>query len=160
MRRDARSLVVIPAWNEVGSVGQVVRDVRLKLADADCVVVDDGSTDGTAEVARQLGVDRIVRHPVNRGLAAAFMTGLSSAVASGADIIVKGVRGVTDFDTEMQMAQMNRHASGILTTFLPATAANGFIASRYIREISKMGGDVTDLVPEPVAEALRERFLR
>lgn len=84
---------------------------------------------------------------------------IDAAAELGADIIVKGVRGVTDFDTEMQMAQMNRHASGIATTFLPATAANGFIASRYIREISKMGGDVTDLVPEPVADALRSRFL-
>ncbi|MCP3933964.1 MAG: pantetheine-phosphate adenylyltransferase [Actinomycetia bacterium] len=84
---------------------------------------------------------------------------IDAATNLGASIIVKGLRGVTDFDTEMQMAQMNRHVSGIVTMFIPATAENGFIASRYIREISKMAGDVTDLVPDPVARALRERFL-
>lgn len=59
------------------------------------LVVDDGSTDNTAEVARQLGVDHIVRHPINRGLAAAFMSGLDAAIARGANIIVN-----TDADNQ------------------------------------------------------------
>ncbi len=58
-------------------------------------MIDDGSADSTSEVARRLGVDHVVRHPVNRGLAAAFMTGLETAVALGADIIVN-----TDADNQ------------------------------------------------------------
>jgi glycosyltransferase involved in cell wall biosynthesis len=58
-------------------------------------VIDDGSSDDTAEVAKQLGVDHVIRHPTNRGLAAAFMTGLDAAIARGADIIVN-----TDADNQ------------------------------------------------------------
>ena len=85
---------------------------------------------------------------------------VDAAADAKADLIVKGLRGVSDFDTELQMAQMNRHVSGIVTMFLPSASEDGFIASKYIREISKMGGDVTDLVPGPVAVALKEKFGR
>ena len=83
---------------------------------------------------------------------------VDAAAAAGADMIVKGLRGVTDFENELQMAQMNRHVSGIVSLFIPSTSEDSYIASKYIREISKMGGDVTDLVPPPVAAALRSRF--
>lgn len=80
---------------------------------------------------------------------------VDAATAARADMIIKGVRGVTDFENELQMAEMNRHVSGLVSMFLPSESANSFIASKYIREISRMGGDVTDLVPPPVAAALR-----
>lgn len=83
---------------------------------------------------------------------------VDAASNAGADMIVKGLRGVADFESELQMAQMNRHVSGIVSVFIPSAAADGYIASKYIREISKMGGDVTDLVPPPVADALRRKF--
>jgi len=70
------------------------------------------------------------------------------------DLIVKGLRSVTDFDTEMQMAQMNRSVGGVDTMFLPAKSGDDFIASKYIREITKFGGDCSHLVPEPVAKML------
>ena len=70
------------------------------------------------------------------------------------DVVVKGLRGVADFDSEMQMAQMNRSVGDIDTMFLPAKSGDDFIASKYIREITKFGGDCSHLVPEPVAKLL------
>jgi len=72
----------------------------------------------------------------------------------GVHLIVKGLRGVSDFDSEMQMAQMNRSVGGVDTMFLPAKSGDDFIASKYIREITKFGGDCSHLVPEPVAKLL------
>ncbi len=76
------------------------------------------------------------------------------AVRLEVDVIVKGLRGVSDFDSEMQMAQMNRSAGGVDTMFLPARSGVDFIASKYIREITRFGGDCSHLVPEPVVELL------
>jgi pantetheine-phosphate adenylyltransferase len=76
----------------------------------------------------------------------------------GAQVIVKGLRAVTDFENELQMAQMNQQLSGIETLLLPTGGATSFIASRLIREIAKYGGDVSPFVPEPVARAMKERF--
>ena len=78
----------------------------------------------------------------------------------GADFIVKGLRGVSDFEAEFTMAQMNRAVSGIPTLFLPSTSEASYIASKYIREISRFGGDVMSMVPPPVARRLKERFVR
>lgn len=74
-----------------------------------------------------------------------------------ANLIVKGLRSVTDFEAELQMAQMNRSVSGVETVFLPSTSSEGFIASKYIREINRFGGDIDHLVPAPVAKALSSR---
>ena len=87
-------------------------------------------------------------------------TGLAvdAALANGADAIVKGLRTVSDFDTEMAMAQTNLVVSGVPTVFLPSASASAFLASRYVREIAKEGRDVSTLVPAPVARRLKERF--
>jgi pantetheine-phosphate adenylyltransferase len=76
----------------------------------------------------------------------------------GADVIVKGLRGLSDFEIEVQMAQTNEHVSGIVTMFLPTAAEHSYLASRFIREIARMGGKVTDMVPPPVAARLQELF--
>jgi pantetheine-phosphate adenylyltransferase len=73
------------------------------------------------------------------------------------DVIVKGLRGVSDFDSEMQMAQMNRSVGKVDTIFLPARSGVDFIASKYIREITRFGGDCAHLVPDPVAKRLAEK---
>lgn len=70
------------------------------------------------------------------------------------DMIVKGLRGVTDFESELQMAQMNRSVTGIDTLFVPSTSEDSYIASKYIRDITRFRGDVTHLVPAPVAKRL------
>lgn len=78
----------------------------------------------------------------------------------GADFVVKGLRTVSDFENEMQMAQMNAAVAGVQTVFLPATSSHAFIASTYIRDIARMGGDVDHLIPAPVARRLKERYPR
>jgi len=76
----------------------------------------------------------------------------------GADVIVKGLRAVSDFENELQMAQMNQQLSGIDTLFIPTGSSYSFIASRLIREIARFGGDVSAFVPEAVARRMKERF--
>ena len=75
-----------------------------------------------------------------------------------ATAIVKGLRAVSDFESELQMAQMNRSLSGVETLFIPTSSKHSFIASRLLREVARYGGNVTTFVPEPVAARLRERF--
>ncbi len=74
-----------------------------------------------------------------------------------ADFIVKGLRAVSDFESELQMAQMNQAISGVHTLFIPSASERSFLASRLIREISRFGGDVSSMVPEPALRLLRER---
>lgn len=75
-----------------------------------------------------------------------------------ADFIVKGLRAVSDFESELQMAQMNHKISGVDTLFIPSASGNSFLASRLIREIARFGGDVSHMVPAPVAKNLEESY--
>jgi pantetheine-phosphate adenylyltransferase len=76
----------------------------------------------------------------------------------GATAIVKGLRAVSDFESELQMAQMNRSLSGVETLFIPSSSNHSFIASRLLREVARYGGDVSAFVPPPVAARLKDRF--
>lgn len=78
----------------------------------------------------------------------------------GADFIVKGLRAVSDFESELQMAQMNHKISGVDTLFIPSASAHSFLASKLIREITRFGGDISAMVPPPVAKRLQEKFGR
>ena len=78
------------------------------------------------------------------------------ALEVGAHVIVKGLRAVSDFEYELQMAQMNQHLSGIETLFLPTSSSHAFVASRLIREVVRYGGDVSEFVPPAVARRLKE----
>ena len=75
-----------------------------------------------------------------------------------ANFIVKGLRAVSDFESELQMAQTNKALAGVDTVFLPSTSSSSFIASKFIRQIARLGGDVTNMVPAPVARALERRW--
>ena len=76
----------------------------------------------------------------------------------GANFIIKGLRGTTDFDAEMTQAQVNLAVSGVHTLFVPSASANSFIASKYVREIARFGGDVSAMVPEGVVRRLKEQY--
>jgi len=77
----------------------------------------------------------------------------------GASVIIRGLRAVTDFEYEFQMAGMNaRIATDIETTFLMASERNQFISSRFVKEIGRLGGDIRQFVGPIVAERLAHRF--
>ncbi len=76
----------------------------------------------------------------------------------GADFIIKGLRAVSDFENEMAQAQTNLTISGVHTLFLPSASANSYVASKYIREIAKFGGDVSAMVSGAVVRSLKEKF--
>jgi pantetheine-phosphate adenylyltransferase len=80
------------------------------------------------------------------------------AVSQGATAIVKGLRAVSDFDYELQMAQMNYRLSGIETLFMPTAPQHSFLSSSLVREVARYGGDVSSMVPEAVARRLEEKF--
>jgi glycosyltransferase involved in cell wall biosynthesis len=91
-------LIQIPCYDEAATIAETVRALPKRLPGVDRIavlVVDDGSRDGTAEAARKAGVDHVVRHTRNLGLAAAFRTGLDACLNLGADIIVN-----TDADNQ------------------------------------------------------------
>ena len=89
-----------------------------------------------------------------------FFTGLLVEFAKehGANSIVKGLRAVSDFDYELQMAQMNQQLSGIDTFFISTSPQYSFLSSSLVREVAKYGGDVSSMVPPTVAKRLDERF--
>ena len=82
--KPVKLIIQIPCFNEEDTLPATVADLPREVPGVDIVewlVIDDGSTDRTAEVARELGVDHVVQHRGNRGLAAAFLTGLDAALA-------------------------------------------------------------------------------
>ena len=87
-------VIQIPCLNEGPTLPRTLRDLPTHVPGIDVIdvlVIDDGSDDNTSEVARACGVDRVVRFRSNKGLAAAFMTGLDTALKMGADYIVKAL---------------------------------------------------------------------
>ena len=83
---------------------------------------------------------------------------VDAAKATKAAFIVKGLRTGGDFEVEQQMAHTNHAVSGVRTVYLPCNPALVSISSRFIREIAQYGGDVTSLVPAPVAIELSRLF--
>jgi glycosyltransferase involved in cell wall biosynthesis len=98
--RPVKLIIQIPCFNEEETLPMTLADLPREVPGIDVVewlVIDDGSTDRTVDVARELGVDHVVSHGRNRGLAVAFMTGLDACLRAGADVIVN-----TDADNQYQ----------------------------------------------------------
>jgi pantetheine-phosphate adenylyltransferase len=76
----------------------------------------------------------------------------------GAKAIVKGLRAVSDYEYEIQMAQMNQRIGGVETLFMPTNPRWSFLSSSLVKEVARLGGDVGGLVPENVRKALVDRL--
>ncbi len=88
MSKESRVLVIIPAYNEEKSIGRVIKEVQENTSGADVVVIDDGSSDGTAKLAREAGA-KVLCHPVNLGPGAATQTGYKYAVRHSYELVVQ-----------------------------------------------------------------------
>lgn len=76
----------------------------------------------------------------------------------GVSLIVKGIRAISDFDFELQMAQMNNRLADVETCFIPTSPTWSYLSSSLVKEVARLGGDVRGLVPDHVLERLGERL--
>jgi pantetheine-phosphate adenylyltransferase len=76
----------------------------------------------------------------------------------GASVIVKGLRAVSDYEYEIQMAQMNQRIGEVETLFMPTNPSWSFLSSSLVKEVARLGGDVAGLVPDHVRAALTKRI--
>jgi pantetheine-phosphate adenylyltransferase len=107
---------------------------------------------------RQAMIEESVAHLSN--VTVTLFASLTTQLAQelGADFIVKGLRVVSDFESELIMAQMNRRLTGVDTLFIPSDPSHSYLASKLIREIARFGGDVTTMVPDPVSKRLIGKY--
>src|SRR6266511_115261 len=121
-------VIQVPCLNEEATLPEVLAELPRQLEGFDAVewlVVDDGSTDRTVEVARAHGVDHVVRLTNNKGLAAAFQAGIDAALKLGADVIVN-----TDADHQYRAADIPRLVSPIL-----AGRADMVVGDRQVKDV-------------------------
>jgi pantetheine-phosphate adenylyltransferase len=112
-----------------------------------------GLEDRLAMLKAAIGEDPRISYQSFEGLLVEF------ARKAGATLIVRGLRAVSDFEYEFQMAMMNRHLMpGLETVFLVPPEDATYLSSSLVREIARYGGDVSEFVHPVVAEALRRRF--
>ncbi len=120
-------------------------------------MINPQKLDGTFSLEERMAmIEESLAHLPTVGVV--HRTGLvvHAAAELGVDFIVKGLRTAGDFEVEMQMAQTNHAVTGVHTVFLPTASNLGYLSSRFIREIAREGGDVSHLVPEPVARRLKD----
>lgn len=151
-------IVQIPCFNETETLQSVLDDLPRQIDGIDVIetlVIDDGSTDGTADLARQLGVDHVISNTANVGLARTFERGLNTALAEGADVIVNTdgdnqysgasipalIRPILDGTADVVVGDRDTNAS---TEFSPIKKALQRMGTSVVRRLS--GLDVNDAV--------------
>ena len=97
---------------------------------------------------RQAMLEEVVAHMPSVRIVSVSTLLVNVARDVGATAIVRGLRAVSDFEAEMQMAQMNNHLSGVETIFIPTSSKYSFVASKLVREVARFGGDVSAFVPK------------
>ncbi len=127
---------------------EVIVAVLINITKRSLFTVDE-RVDMLREVTKSYGNVRIERF---HGLLVDF------CAANGISAIVKGLRAVSDFEYEMQMAQMNYRLAKVETLFMTTNPLYSFLSSSLAKEIAKYGGDVSGLVPEYVLDRLRARL--
>ena len=131
-----------------GLYDEVVVAVLINVTKHSLFSVDE-RVDMLTEVTKEYGNVRIERF---HGLLVDF------CAANGITAVVKGLRAVSDFEYEMQMAQMNYRLAKVETLFMTSNPLYSFLSSSLIKEIAKYGGDVSGLVPEAVRAELQTRL--
>jgi pantetheine-phosphate adenylyltransferase len=127
---------------------EVIVAVLINITKRSLFTVDE-RVDMLREVTRSSGNVRVERF---HGLLVDF------CATNGVSAIVKGLRAVSDFEYEMQMAQMNYRLAKVETLFMTTNPLYSFLSSSLVKEIAKYGGDVSGLVPEAVLDRLRDRL--
>jgi pantetheine-phosphate adenylyltransferase len=105
-------------------------------------------------------IEEIIRDRRLRGVSVESFEGLTVEYTSKkkADVILRGLRSLTDVQYEFQLAMTNRAVAGIETVFIMTSEQYGFTSSTMIREIASLGGDLTNLIPPNVQKRLKQRF--
>jgi glycosyltransferase involved in cell wall biosynthesis len=131
-----RKLAVVPAYNEAACVGGVVRDLRALAPAYDVLVVDDGSTDETAEVAEAAG-GRVIRHPFNLGIGGTVQTGFSYALEHGYTYLVQ-----VDADAQHDPGEIRRLERAMAETGVDMVCGSRFLTDdhRYPAPVSRRTG--------------------
>ncbi|MCH8901453.1 MAG: glycosyltransferase family 2 protein, partial [Chloroflexi bacterium] len=137
-------IVTIPAYNEEANIAEVIAEVPrsiVGIASVEVLVVDDGSTDGTVEVARAAGADYVVSHGRNQGLAAAFRTALREALRRGADIIVN-----TDADNHYDQSRIPDLIQPLLRNEAEIVVGNRVLTGLRMRAVNKYGNRIANFI--------------
>ena len=127
---------------------EVIVAVLINITKKTLFTVDE-RVEMLSEVTKDYGNVRVERF---HGLTVDF------CVANGVNAIVRGLRAVTDFEYEIQLAQMNYRLAKIETLFMTTNPQYSFLSSSLVKEVAMYGGDVSGLVPEPVLGRLHARL--
>ncbi|HEY8173076.1 MAG TPA: glycosyltransferase family 2 protein [Dehalococcoidia bacterium] len=137
-------IVTIPAFNEAPTIADVIREIPRRIEGFDAVevlVIDDGSTDDTVEVALAAGADHVLSNGLNRGLAATFKTGLQEAVQLGADIVVN-----TDADNHYDQSRIPELVAPLLALEADISIGSRLIDQLPMRPANKYGNKLANYI--------------
>jgi len=130
-------IVMIPAYNEEANIGKVIREIKDYVKNAKVLVINDGSTDKTVEIARKNGADYIISNKHNLGLAQTFKIGLEESLRLGADIIVN-----TDADFQYNQKEIPKLIKPIIEGKADVVLTNRNVFSLNHMPLSKKYGNI------------------